>query len=142
VWIDVAYERNERKTIRREDVLVARPDITLSILKEEDDSKYLLGRFMLDAKYKTFEGATGGDLGGAVEQIKKYQSPKAGGKIEDSLGAFLMHVNEEKEEFDYKAVLRGDKQWRGWIPVLPGDIDPLKWLLKNHLLRWRLPNEL
>ena len=114
---------------------VARPDITVEVYH----GRYLVGRFILDAKYKTKEVSKNGSFSEARRQARKHQAKVASGVIEDGMGAFFLHIDEDEKDFDAMRCMKGDKRWLGHIPVLPGDINDLKVLLERDFLGQRIP---
>lgn len=124
-------------------VRVACPDIVLDVWKPGGT----LARLVFDAKYKTYTGTSGS--GNSIESLWnedliqvgiKYQDTKRvdGGRVPQSLGAFLLHINTDDHWFEnYGAVMQysDSAAWYynshrfGFIPLVPGRITPLRTLL-------------
>ncbi|MCS3953371.1 restriction endonuclease-like protein [Salinibacter ruber] len=113
----------------------ARPDMTVEVYH----GRYLVGRFILDAKYKTKEVSENGSFRGAKKQAQRHQAKEASGVVEEGMGAFFLHIDADEKDFDYVRCTEGDKRWSGHIPVLPGDINDLKVLLERDFLGQRIP---
>jgi hypothetical protein len=113
----------------------ARPDITVEVYH----GRYLVGRFILDAKYKTKEVSENGSFRGARKQARTHQAKEANGVIEEGMGAFFLHIDSDEKHFDPVRCMEGDKRWLGHIPVLPGDVNDLKVLLERDFLGQRIP---
>jgi hypothetical protein len=128
--IDVYYEKEFGKG--RDGKPLACPDVTLEIWR----GKALRGRLVFDAKYKDYTApVTKEDFHKDQEQVSRKYQDEPTGVIRNSLGAFLLHVTQEREFENYGAFMKTNGFWiknghrYGFVPVVPGNLKPLRTLL-------------
>lgn len=130
--IHVYYEREFGKG--NDGLPLACPDVTIEVYT----GRQLRGRLILDAKYKNYADGAAEYFDEDRRQVKeKYQDPSKSldGKIPDSIGAFLLHVTKQRRFENYGACVEENGSWKknghryGFVPVVPGDLRPLRTLL-------------
>lgn len=137
VTIKLYYEKEFWNGRPRSGNPAARPDVTMEIYQ---NGRYLVGRFMLDAKYCTKSKPGSNKWEDAKRQVgEKYQSKEVGGVIDKGMGAFFLHLDTNERDFDDSNCSEARKRWQGHLPLLPGKTDDLKVLLKRDLVGQRIP---
>lgn len=112
---------------------IACPDVTIEVWM----GKKLRGRLILDAKYKNYAG---GAIAHFDEDLMKVQTKYQHPSIPSSIGAFLLHATKDQRFENYGACMEDGGRWKknghryGFVPVVPGDLKPLRTLLVILLL--------